>query len=61
MSRYLLIYVTSWASITKPLLALPDRIAPNIKLVEQAVRIVYAHVYAPLRHHEFTSLKALNE
>ncbi len=30
-------------------------------MVEQAVRIVYAHVYAPLRTCEFTSLKALNE
>lgn len=29
-------------------------------MVEQAVRIVYAHVYAPLRNREFTSLKALN-
>src|SRR5665213_1077343 len=29
-------------------------------MVEQAVRIVYAHVYAPLRTYEFTSLKALN-
>ncbi len=29
-------------------------------MVEQAVRIVYAHVYAPLRDQEFTSLKALN-
>lgn len=29
-------------------------------MVEQAVRIVYAHVYAPLRAYEFTSLKALN-
>lgn len=30
-------------------------------MVEQAVRIVYAHVYAPLRNQVFTSLKALNE
>ena len=30
-------------------------------MVEQAVRIVYAHVYAPLRTCEFTSLKALND
>ena len=30
-------------------------------MVEQAVRIVYAHVYAPLRTREFTSLKSLNE
>ncbi len=30
-------------------------------MVEQAVRIVYAHVYAPLRTYEFTSLKTLNE
>jgi transposase len=30
-------------------------------MVEQAVRIVYAHVYAPLRHQDFTSLQALNE
>jgi len=30
-------------------------------LVEQAVRITYAHVYAPLRNQEFTSLKALND
>jgi hypothetical protein len=30
-------------------------------MVEQAVRIVYTHVYAPLRNQEFTSLKALNE
>ena len=29
-------------------------------MVEQAVRIVYAHVYAPLRNQEFTSLKSLN-
>lgn len=29
-------------------------------MVEQAVRIVYAYVYAPLRNQEFTSLKALN-
>jgi len=30
-------------------------------MVEQAVRIVYSHVYAPLRHQEFTSLHTLNE
>jgi transposase len=30
-------------------------------MVEQSVRIVYAHVYAPLRTCEFTSLKVLNE
>jgi transposase len=30
-------------------------------MVEQAVRIVYAHVYAPLRNDIFTSLKALND
>jgi transposase len=30
-------------------------------MVEQAVRIVYAHVYAPLRTCEFTSLRALND
>ena len=30
-------------------------------MVEQAVRIVYAHVYAPLRNQQFSSLKALNE
>ena len=30
-------------------------------MVEQAVRIVYAHVYAPLRTCEFTSLKSLND
>ncbi len=30
-------------------------------MVEQAVRIVYAHVYATLRHQEFTSLQTLNE
>jgi transposase len=29
-------------------------------MVEQAVRIVYAHVYAPLRHRDFTSLALLN-
>lgn len=29
-------------------------------LVESAVRIVYAHIYAPLRNQEFTSLRALN-
>lgn len=29
-------------------------------MVEQAVKIVYAHVYAPLRDQEFTSLQALN-
>ena len=29
-------------------------------MVEKAVSIVYAHVYAPLRHQEFTSLQALN-
>ena len=29
-------------------------------MVEGAVKIVYAHVYAPLRHQDFTSLKALN-
>lgn len=29
-------------------------------MVERAVSIVYAHVYAPMRHREFTSLKALN-
>lgn len=29
-------------------------------MVEGAVRIVYAHVYAPLRHHRFTSIEALN-
>ena len=30
-------------------------------MVEQAVRIVYAHVYAPLRTCTFTSLKVLND
>ena len=30
-------------------------------MVEQAVKIVYAHVYATLRHQEFTSLQLLNE
>lgn len=30
-------------------------------MVEQAVRITYAHIYAPLRNQEFTSLKALND
>jgi hypothetical protein len=30
-------------------------------MVEGAVRIVYAHVYAPLRNQEFTSLQLLNE
>lgn len=30
-------------------------------MVEKAVSIVYAHVYAPLRHQTFNSLKALNE
>lgn len=30
-------------------------------MVESAVRIVYAHIYAPLRHQHFTSLVALNE
>lgn len=30
-------------------------------MVERAVRIVYTHVYAPLRSREFTSLQALNE
>jgi len=30
-------------------------------MVESAVRILYAHVYAPLRHQHFTSLAALNE
>lgn len=30
-------------------------------MVEQAVRIVYAHVYAPLRTCEFTSLRAFND
>ena len=30
-------------------------------MVERAVSIVYAHVYAPLRHEEFTSLQSLNE
>jgi transposase len=30
-------------------------------MVEKAVNIVYRHVYAPLRHQTFTSLKALNE
>ncbi len=30
-------------------------------MVEQAVRIVYAHVYAPLRNQDFSSLEALNE
>lgn len=29
-------------------------------MVERAVRIVYTHVYAPLRHHHFTSLEQLN-
>jgi len=29
-------------------------------LVEQAVKIVYTQVYAPLRHHSFTSLHQLN-
>jgi transposase len=30
-------------------------------MVERAVSIVYAHVYAPLRHQEFTSLLNINE
>jgi len=30
-------------------------------MVERAVSIVYAHVYAPLRNREFTSLQALNK
>ncbi len=29
-------------------------------MVERAVNIVYTHIYAPLRHVEFTSLQALN-
>ncbi len=29
-------------------------------MVERAVRIVYTHVYAPLRNHHFSSLKQLN-
>lgn len=29
-------------------------------MVERAVNIVYTHVYAPLRHREFSSLEALN-
>lgn len=29
-------------------------------MVERAVNIIYTHVYAPLRHQTFTSLKALN-
>lgn len=29
-------------------------------MVERAVNIVYTHVFAPLRNHEFTSLEALN-
>lgn len=29
-------------------------------MVERAVRIIYTHVYAPLRNREFTSLEALN-
>ena len=29
-------------------------------MVESAVRILYMHVYAPLRNQEFTSLKSLN-
>jgi transposase len=29
-------------------------------MVEQAVRIVYHHIYGPLRHREFTSLESLN-
>ncbi|MEJ7625591.1 MAG: IS21 family transposase [Ferruginibacter sp.] len=30
-------------------------------MVERAVSIMYAHVYAPLRHEEFTTLSSLNE
>lgn len=30
-------------------------------MVEGAVKIIYAHVYAPLRNQEFTSLKSLNQ
>ncbi len=30
-------------------------------MVESAVRILYTHVYAPLRNQEFTSLKSLNQ
>lgn len=29
-------------------------------MVERAVNIVYRHIYAPLRHHTFTSLETLN-
>ena len=29
-------------------------------MVERAVRIIYTHVHAPLRNHDFTSLQALN-
>ncbi len=30
-------------------------------MVEGSVKIVYAHIYAPLRHQDFTSLQGLNE
>jgi transposase len=30
-------------------------------MVEGAVKIVYAHIYAPLRHQDFSSLQTLNE
>lgn len=30
-------------------------------MVEGAIKIVYAHIYAPLRHQDFTNLQALNE
>lgn len=30
-------------------------------MVERAVNIIYTHIYAPLRHHHFTSIKALNQ
>ena len=30
-------------------------------MVEGAVKIVYAHIYAPLRHQDFTNLQALND
>lgn len=47
-------YVTTF-SATRPY-------SPRDKaMVERAVSIVYAHVYAPLRHEEFTSLHNMNE
>ncbi|NII29911.1 transposase family protein, partial [Pseudoflavitalea sp. X16] len=54
LCRQLSEHYTTTFSATRPY-------SPRDKaMVERAVRIVYTHVYAPLRNHDFTNLELLN-